>query len=124
MTEAIALQVVVLHLAHALDAERLPGEILAGAPTALPSGHAAALRVGLRPRPPGMLLQRVLAEWRELFHELPAHRHRERRGDADVLQLATVVVEAQQEGAHRVLTGLVPAESRHHFTLIIARLPG
>src|SRR4051812_40248695 len=41
MTEAIALQVVVLHLADALDAKRLPRKVLAGAPTALRSGHAA-----------------------------------------------------------------------------------
>src|SRR5215471_14896127 len=35
MAKAVALQVVVLHLAHALDAQRLPRQILARAPAAL-----------------------------------------------------------------------------------------
>src|SRR5204862_3226951 len=42
VAEAVALQVVVFHLTHPLDAERLPGEILAGAPATLPARHAAA----------------------------------------------------------------------------------
>ena len=42
MTEAIALHVVVLHLAHALDAERLPRQVLAGAPSAVAAWHALA----------------------------------------------------------------------------------
>src|SRR6266566_1827873 len=35
VAKALALEMVVLHLAHPLDAQRLPGEILAGAPAAL-----------------------------------------------------------------------------------------
>src|SRR5258705_3981746 len=60
--EAVALHVVVLHLAHALGSKRFPREILPGAPAALPAGHAPAL-VALRVRPfaPGMLLERLLA---------------------------------------------------------------
>ena len=43
VAEAIALQVVVLHLADALDAQRLPRQILARAPAALPARHARRL---------------------------------------------------------------------------------
>src|SRR5207244_1631897 len=114
VSKAIALQVVVLDLAHPFDPQRLPREILTGAPAALPPGHAAALRVCLRPFPPRMLVERVLAQRRELVHELFAHRHRERRGHADVLQPAAAVVEAQEERPDRVLAGLVPTESRYH----------
>src|SRR5687768_8900804 len=37
--ETIALHVVVLHFTHALDAQRFPRQILAGAPAALAPGH-------------------------------------------------------------------------------------
>ena len=47
--EAIALQVIVLHLTDPLDPQRLPRQILAGGPPALRAGHA--LRLG-RSRPP------------------------------------------------------------------------
>ena len=40
VTEAVALHVVVFDLAHAFDAERLPRQILARAPSALAAGHA------------------------------------------------------------------------------------
>src|SRR5688572_27882955 len=43
VTKAIALQVVVLDLAHTLDPQRLPREILAGAPAALSARHARHL---------------------------------------------------------------------------------
>src|SRR5215831_13721209 len=57
VTEAVALQVVVLDLAHALDAQGLPGEVLACAPAALSAGHAIEdSAVGLRPRAPRMPL--------------------------------------------------------------------
>src|SRR5689334_25443738 len=87
--------VVVLHLAHPLDAERLPREILARAPATLATGHAASLTFRSCPVPPGVVLQRVLTERGELLHELLAHRHGERRGDADVLQSPVVVVQAE-----------------------------
>src|SRR6266516_4306747 len=96
VAEAVALQVVVFHLAHALDAQRLPGEILAGAPATLPAGHAATARVRLRPFPPRVLRQGLLPQRGQLFHELFAHRHRERRSHADVLQRAAVIVQAEQ----------------------------
>ena len=44
VTEARPLQVVVLDLAHALDAQRLPRQILAGAPAALAARHARRRR--------------------------------------------------------------------------------
>src|SRR5256885_11404822 len=40
VAEAVALHVVVLHFADALDPQRLPRQILAGAPAALAAGHA------------------------------------------------------------------------------------
>ena len=45
VAEAIALHVVVLHLAHALDPQRLPRQILAGAPAALAARHARRRRL-------------------------------------------------------------------------------
>ena len=39
MAETIALQVVVLHLAHALDPQRLPRQVFARAPAALCARH-------------------------------------------------------------------------------------
>src|SRR5438093_11967744 len=52
VSEAIALEVVVLDLAHALDAQRLPGEILARAPAALGARHADRPAGRSRPVPP------------------------------------------------------------------------
>src|SRR5437899_4198201 len=60
VTEAIALQVVVLHLAHALDPEGLPRQILAGAPTALAAGHANVAVADVRPLAPRVRVERVL----------------------------------------------------------------
>src|SRR3989304_2551088 len=58
---------IVLALAHPFDAQRLPGEILARAPAALPTRHAAKLaRFRLRPYAPGMMLEGVLAKRRDL----------------------------------------------------------
>src|SRR5262245_59229107 len=113
MTEAIALHVIVFHFAHALDPQRLPRQILAGAPAALAAGHAARFGRGARPLAPGMVAHRILAQRLELLRELPAHRHGERRSDADVLQAAVVIVEAEQQRTDRILAALVPAETGH-----------
>src|SRR5207237_1215384 len=115
MSKAIALHVIVFDLADALDAQRLPREILAGAPSALPPGHprgvVPSLCVG--PLAPGMALQGVFAEWRELDRELSASRHGERRGDADVMQPLPIVIQPEQQRAHQlVLSRLVPAKAR------------
>src|SRR6266851_6912947 len=74
--ESIALHVVVFDLAHALDAQRLPRQILAGAPPALTAWHAGHVRaVVLGPLPPRMTVERVRAKRRELLRELTAHGH-------------------------------------------------
>ena len=54
MTEAVALHVIVFHFAHALDAQRLPRQVLAGTPAALPAGHPRVTRHCIRPFAPGM----------------------------------------------------------------------
>src|SRR5712664_1876760 len=80
MSEAIALEMIVLHFGNPLDAQRLPRHVLAGAPATLRSPHAARLRLGPPPPPPppprpfapGMVLQRVLPQWRQFLHELLA----------------------------------------------------
>src|SRR6202165_1452456 len=69
VTEAVALEVVVLDLAHALDTHRPPRHILAGAPAALPARHATRLAGGGGPVAPGMVLQGVLAQRGELLYE-------------------------------------------------------
>ena len=70
--EAIALEMVVLHLADPLDPERLPREILPRAPSALAPRHAGHLaRPGGRPFAPGMIVEGVRAERRQLHGQLP-----------------------------------------------------
>ena len=87
VAEPVALKVVVLHLAHPLDPERLPGEILPRAPAALGAGlPARRVRVRLRPVAPGMTLERGLPERRQLLGQLSAPRHRERRRHPDMLE--------------------------------------
>src|SRR4051812_730308 len=70
MPEAVALHVVVLHLADTLDPQRLPGQIFAGAPSTLPARHTrGGCGVRLRPVTPRMVLQRAIAERLELFRQ-------------------------------------------------------
>src|SRR6185295_3054301 len=83
VAEAIALQVVVLHLADTLDAQRLPRQVLVAGPAADAARHASRfVRVLIGPLTPGVTLERALPQWRELLHEALAHRHRERARDA------------------------------------------
>src|SRR5207249_7729757 len=115
VSEAIALEVVVRDLAHALDPQRLPGEILARAPAALGARHADRAVGHSRPVPPGMRRERVLAQWRQLPRKTAAGLHRERRGHAHVVQRSGIVVEPQQQRPDQSSrTVLVPAEARHH----------
>ena len=114
VTEAIALQVVVLHLADALDAQRLPREILARAPAALPAGHPLSRRSRRRPPTPATDARpaRPSRSGASSSASSPALRHRERGRDADVMQRALVVVQPEQQRPdERARTGLVPAEA-------------
>lgn len=61
-----------------------------------------------------MVVQCVLAQRREFSHQFLAHRHREGRCDADVLQHAGGVVKAQQQRSNRIGHVAVPAEARHY----------
>src|SRR6185295_8248033 len=70
VAKAVSLQMIVLDFADALDAQRLPGKILARAPAALSAGHTCRLVAGLRPFAPRMISQRVLAQRLELTGEL------------------------------------------------------
>src|SRR5581483_4997776 len=114
VAEAIALHVVVLHLGDALDAQRFPRQVLARAPSTLPARHAlTAMCVELRPLFPRMIVERMRAERLELLRELAPPRHRERRGDADVVQPPAVVVQPEQQRSDElVLPRLVPAKTR------------
>ena len=116
MAEAVALQVVVLHLAHALDAQRLPRQVLARAPAAL-AARACAARP--RPSPPtarhGCAASASLRSGSSSCASCFRALHRERRRHADVVQRALVVAEAEQQRAdERPRALLVPAEARHH----------
>jgi len=116
MAEARALHVVVAHLTDALGAQRHPAQILAAIPAAGRARQALALRVRvllrLGPSAPRVAVERMLAQRRQLRHQLLAAFGRERPGDADVLERTVVVIEAEQERAdHRARAVLVPAES-------------
>src|SRR5687768_17292331 len=57
VTKAAALQMIVLHLTHALDPQRLPREVLARAPAALSARHTRVpCRIRIRPCTPRMVL--------------------------------------------------------------------
>src|SRR5262249_48551340 len=109
--ETTALQVIVLHLADALDAKRLPGQVLARVPAALRARHALALVRRVRPFPPGMVLERSGAQRRQLGGERAPCGHRERGRDPDVLQRAVLVVQPEQQRADDSRALLVPAEA-------------
>src|SRR5204863_8816936 len=68
--EAVALQVIVGHLADALDAERLPGEVLAPVPARRAAGHPL-IAVPLGPFAPGLALGGPFAQRRKLSGQLP-----------------------------------------------------
>src|SRR5262245_15085727 len=82
MAEAITLQVVVLDLAHPLYPQRLPREILPGAPPALPTRHAGHFVLAcVGPFTPGVILECILAQRCQVLRELLAHGDRERGCD-------------------------------------------
>src|SRR5687768_11567923 len=121
MAEAVALHVVVLHFADSLDAQRLPREVLAGTPPAVPTWHAlpgwgsgrrSFTEVG--PLAPWVRIQRVLAKRLQFLHQLPSLFHGERRSHADVMKRALIVEQSEQQRSDDVRRLLVPAESAHH----------
>src|SRR5581483_1270655 len=114
VAEALALHVVVLHLAHALEAQRLPREVLPGAPAALRAGHALRCVLGVRPILPRMVLQRAAPQWLELLRESAARPRVERGRDADVVQHAALVVQAEEQRPDDPFAELVPAETADH----------
>src|SRR5260370_3475883 len=75
VAESIALHIVGLDLADALDAQLPPRETLARAPPALTAGHARAVDLRLGPFAPRMLLERALAQRRQILDQFPPSRH-------------------------------------------------
>src|SRR5207237_5726433 len=92
VAEAIALQVIVRHLADALDSQRFPGEILATVPARGGAGHALIARP-LRPLPPGTRIRRPFAQRRALADQTIALRRGARGSDAHVMELAPVALQ-------------------------------
>src|SRR6267378_5857227 len=79
------------------------------------------VRVGLclRPVAPRMSVERILAIGSEKLHQLQPCYIGEARADADVLEIAVVVVQAEQERADfGFLTALVPAKAGHDAVAI------
>ena len=124
VAEAVALQVVVLHLADALDAQRLPRQVLAGAPAAGRAGHALRRVAGRRVLAAASCSAQSRQGWSARASRRSGasscascapRRHRERRRHADVMEDAGVVVQAEQERADRLgaafLAALVPAKA-------------
>ncbi len=113
MAEAIALHVFVGDFDDEFGAERFPAQVLAGVPAGLASGHAAGgLRGFVGPIGPGMIVQGVSAIGVEAVDELVALGGGEAGADADVLELAGVVVEAEEERADgSSLSVFMPAEA-------------
>src|SRR5579864_298856 len=123
MAEAAALHVVVRDLDHQFGTHRLPRQVFALTPAALAAGHAAgsftALGSMLGPGSPGMSSQCVLAIRLEKLGELAAFLHAEAGADADVLQGAGFVEEAEQERADEsAIAFLVPAKAGHHAVTV------
>src|SRR5690606_31079307 len=102
MAESVALEVVEGHLAHELWTDRLPRQVLAPVPARCGARQAPALRgrggFGQRPLAPRMVLHATSVRLEEL-DELGALCHRERRGHADVLEVAGIIPQAEQQRA-------------------------
>src|SRR5215218_7141792 len=81
VTEAVSLQMLVRDLGDEVEAQRLPGEVLARVPPALRAGPTLSRRlgfgIGFGPRAPGVVLERPLAVRFEVGEELGARRCRE-----------------------------------------------
>src|SRR5207302_6463304 len=93
-----------------------PAQILAAIPAARCARHSLPLRtrlfLRLGPVAPRMILDRVDTQRRELIDELLAHHCGERSRDADVMQLARIIVKTEKERTdHGARSVLVPAET-------------
>src|SRR5690606_6902758 len=77
----------------------------------LPTRHATGFRSRARPFAPRMVVHRVRAQWRKLPDEAFPHRHRERRGNADMLEPSVVIVPTEPARADCVLAALVQTKS-------------
>ncbi len=108
--EAVTLEVLVRDLGDPLDAERHPRHVLLGVP-AVPGTRHPGLRLLAPPLPPGVAVERVLLERRELGGELRPQGCGEAARDTDVVQVAVVVVEPEEQRAH-TLAVLVDPVSR------------
>src|SRR5438105_8411727 len=113
VAKAISLQVIVSDFADALDAQRLPAQVLALVPARRGAGHAL-VPCPVCPFAPGMVLRRSFAQRRQLLDQLAPPLRREGRRHADVLEPDALVVETEQKRSHhRPGPILVPAKTRH-----------
>src|SRR4051794_13803687 len=108
---------VVGHLGDTLEAERLPGQVLAPVPARRRAREPLAGGFGglrpLGPLAPWVAFEGVLAERRELLSQCFALVPRERRGHADAVQRSGVVEQPEQQRPDmRARPVLVPAEAR------------
>src|SRR5919108_148553 len=90
-----ALHVVVGDLDHQLRGQRLPGEVLVG----VPARQRSRDPLGRDLAEPRVGVARLQAVGRQLVEQLAPPLHREGGRHADVLQLALLVVEAEQQRA-------------------------
>src|SRR5205085_8014718 len=93
VAEAVTLQVIVGDLADALGTEGFPAQVLPAVPPTRSAGHALIAFLDAGPVAPGMVFDRVLSERSQLVHQLAAFCGGKAGGDADVVQLAFVIVE-------------------------------
>ena len=76
---------------------------------------AIFVRLRLRPIPPRMSVERILAVRRQKLHELEPFIVGEAGADADVAEIFVVIVKAEEQGTHQSLFPLlVPAETGDH----------
>src|SRR5579871_2733838 len=125
VAEAGTLHVLVGDFGNQFGTDRLPREVLALAPTALPAGqpmHSFGLTIS-GPLFPRVAVEGVLAVWHEKLRQFAALLLCKAGADADVLQATGIVKESEQQRADFGLRPLlIPAESRHHAVAIALML--
>src|SRR6185369_13750457 len=111
--EAIALHVLVSNLNHKLNSQRLPRQILPRTPATLRARYPFR-KIITRPFFPRMIGERVLPVRLQKLHQLDALLIGKTRAHTNVLQVARVVVESQQQRSDTIaVTLFVPAETSH-----------